>query len=81
LAREEILTPLLAFATDSSSDIQSDFAMDSSSDMQQDLPEDLPEAKLDLQDAELSLRVLLGSPLISLASPNSVLIPLKLNLL
>jgi hypothetical protein len=66
---EEALTPLLAFAACSSSDVPSDILSD------------ILEAKLDLPDAKLSTLALLGTPLLSLASPISFLIPLKLNLL
>jgi hypothetical protein len=54
---EGVLCALLAFATDSSSDIQLN----------------LPEVKVDLPDTELSLLALLGTPLVSLASSISVL--------
>jgi hypothetical protein len=67
-AGEEVLSALLAFASDSSSTKQSN----------------LPEAKLDLPDTELSLLDLLGIPLVSLTSPISALklpLPTKLNLL
>jgi hypothetical protein len=69
---EGLLTPLLAFALNSSSD----FATDSS-----DTQPDMPETKLILPDAELSLLVLLGSSRLSPACPNSVLMPRKLKLL
>jgi hypothetical protein len=65
---EEVLSALLLFAMGSSSDIHSN----------------LPEAKLDLSDTKLSLLVLLGTPLVSLASTISALklpLPIKLNLL
>jgi hypothetical protein len=73
---EDVLIPLLVFALDGKSDnIQSDFASDSSSDIQSDLPE----AKLNFPDADVRLLVLLWKPLLSLVSPNAVLVPLKLN--
>jgi hypothetical protein len=61
-------SPSVCEVTDCSSDIQSN----------------LPEGKLDLPDTELCLLAVLGTPLVSLAFPISVLklpLPTKLNLL
>jgi hypothetical protein len=69
---EGLLTPLLAFALDSSSD----FGADSS-----DIQPDVLETKLILPDAELSLLVLPESSRLSPACPNSVFMPWKLKLL